>query len=174
MTSNYGARNNIVLLSMLLLLGKAFKTPIRRVTGSKQSFENAAKRSNPFSVLQSGLVFQSRRSKWCSTNQPLEVVRGGRSSTKCDAALSLEPSTTPDFHTNVAIQQHSRDQRVFRTIELKNGLKVLLISDTDSETAAASVCIHTGHFSDPPTMPGLAHFHEHMLFLGCLDKSFFF
>lgn len=26
--------------------------------------------------------------------------------------------------------------------------------------------VHVGHFSDPATLPGLAHFCEHMLFLG--------
>ena len=29
-----------------------------------------------------------------------------------------------------------------------------------------SVHINSGHFQDPPHRPGLAHFHEHMLFLG--------
>jgi len=26
--------------------------------------------------------------------------------------------------------------------------------------------VHVGHFSDPASLPGLAHFCEHMLFLG--------
>jgi secreted Zn-dependent insulinase-like peptidase len=26
--------------------------------------------------------------------------------------------------------------------------------------------VHIGHFCDPPELPGLAHFLEHMLFLG--------
>mmetsp|Transcript_9214 Transcript_9214/g.26947 ORF Transcript_9214/g.26947 Transcript_9214/m.26947 type:complete len:469 (+) Transcript_9214:599-2005(+) len=35
--------------------------------------------------------------------------------------------------------------------------------------AAASVNVAVGHFGDPWHMPGLAHFHEHMLFLGTKD-----
>ena len=34
------------------------------------------------------------------------------------------------------------------------------------DKAAAAIEIRAGHFSDPDDMPGLAHFAEHMLFLG--------
>lgn len=32
--------------------------------------------------------------------------------------------------------------------------------------AAAGLCIGTGSFHDPPEVPGLAHFLEHMVFMG--------
>lgn len=32
--------------------------------------------------------------------------------------------------------------------------------------AAASLCVKVGSFSDPPDLPGLAHFLEHMVFMG--------
>jgi len=54
-----------------------------------------------------------------------------------------------------------------------NNLKVLLVSDQmavgDVGTEAASVHVQAGHFDD--TIPGLAHFHEHMLFLGTDQTS---
>jgi insulysin len=47
-----------------------------------------------------------------------------------------------------------------------NGLRILLISDTDADKAAASLNVDVGNFCDPTHLPGLAHFCEHMLFLG--------
>lgn len=40
------------------------------------------------------------------------------------------------------------------------------MSDPTTDTEAASVHVRAGHFDDPPHRAGLAHFHEHMLFLG--------
>lgn len=65
-----------------------------------------------------------------------------------------------------------RDLYEYRCVKLHNNLQVLLVStakaSSDEEKAAkveaASVHVKAGHFDD--TIPGLAHFHEHMLFLG--------
>jgi len=43
---------------------------------------------------------------------------------------------------------------------------VLLVSDDDTDVEAGSVHVNAGHFNDPEDRAGLAHFHEHMLFLG--------
>lgn len=58
------------------------------------------------------------------------------------------------------------DEREYRTLTLPNGLRVLLVSDAAATRAAAAVDVHVGSFSDPPQLPGLAHFCEHMSFLG--------
>lgn len=58
------------------------------------------------------------------------------------------------------------DTRVYRALTLSNKLNVLLISDEDSDKAAAALDVSVGSFSDPTELPGLAHFLEHMLFLG--------
>ncbi|MCP4297929.1 MAG: peptidase M16, partial [Proteobacteria bacterium] len=60
------------------------------------------------------------------------------------------------------------DNRNYRTINLKNGLEILLISDPETDNAAAALDVKVGHFSDPVNRQGLAHFLEHMLFLGTL------
>jgi insulysin len=61
-----------------------------------------------------------------------------------------------------------RDPRKYRYLQLANGLHVLLACDEQRTNGigveAASVHVQAGHFDD--TIPGLAHFHEHMLFLG--------
>ncbi|WP_372761787.1 insulinase family protein [Pseudoalteromonas sp.] len=58
------------------------------------------------------------------------------------------------------------DNRAYRAITLDNGLKVLLVQDKESTKAAASMAVNAGHFDDPVDRQGLAHFLEHMLFLG--------
>ena len=58
------------------------------------------------------------------------------------------------------------DKRSYRAITLPNQLTVLLASDPTTDVEAASVHVRAGHFDDPPNRAGLAHFHEHMLFLG--------
>lgn len=58
------------------------------------------------------------------------------------------------------------DNRAYQALTLDNGLKVLLVQDKDSSKAAASMAVNAGHFDDPLDRQGLAHFLEHMLFLG--------
>nr|CAD7434187.1 unnamed protein product [Timema monikensis] len=64
------------------------------------------------------------------------------------------------------IVKSAEDKRQYRALELSNHMKVLLISDTSTDKSAASMDVNVGHMSDPQGLPGLAHFLEHMLFLG--------
>ncbi|RVW16486.1 Insulin-degrading enzyme-like 1, peroxisomal [Vitis vinifera] len=64
----------------------------------------------------------------------------------------------------VEIVKPRTDTREYRRIVLRNSLEVLLISDPDTDKAAASMSVSVGSFSDPEGFPGLAHFLEHMLF----------
>lgn len=66
-----------------------------------------------------------------------------------------------DFH----LPDQEQD-RVYRAIELNNGIIAILISDNSTEKSAMSISVNVGSFSDPDQLPGLAHFLEHMLFLG--------
>ena len=61
------------------------------------------------------------------------------------------------------------DERSYESITLANQLQAMIVSDPDAEKAAAALDCHVGHFSDPECVPGLAHFCEHMLFLGTED-----
>ena len=58
------------------------------------------------------------------------------------------------------------DDRQYRYVRLDNGLKVVLVSDPGTRVAAASLDVHVGSGADPKERQGLAHFLEHMLFLG--------
>ncbi|WP_417579110.1 insulinase family protein [Nitrincola sp.] len=62
--------------------------------------------------------------------------------------------------------QSPYDNRSLETLILPNQLKVLLISDPAAEKAAASLDVAVGSAANPVDIPGLAHFLEHMLFLG--------
>ncbi|MFN2331457.1 MAG: insulinase family protein, partial [Halomonas sp.] len=58
------------------------------------------------------------------------------------------------------------DSRDYRVLTLENGLTALLVSDPDADKAAASMNVSVGSAQDPEDLDGLAHFLEHMLFLG--------
>lgn len=58
------------------------------------------------------------------------------------------------------------DTNQYRYITLTNGLRTLLIQADDAQKSAAALAINVGHFDDPEDREGLAHYLEHMLFLG--------
>ena len=59
-----------------------------------------------------------------------------------------------------------QDGREYRYLELPNRMRVLLVSDPQTDKAAASLHVRAGSGNDPRSRQGLAHFLEHMLFLG--------
>ena len=66
--------------------------------------------------------------------------------------------------------QSPADKKSYRSIRLANGLTALLIEDVagdgDKKLSAAALTVAVGDLHDPPSCPGLAHFCEHMLFMG--------
>lgn len=67
---------------------------------------------------------------------------------------------------NIEFKKPLLDDREYRFIELPNKLKVLLIQDVNTDKAAAALDVNVGSFEDPENLPGLAHFCEHLLFMG--------
>jgi insulysin len=61
------------------------------------------------------------------------------------------------------------DDRKYRVVKLTNNLDALLISDSTTSRCSASVSVGVGSFMDE-NISGLAHFAEHMIFLG--SKSY--
>ncbi|PID63724.1 MAG: hypothetical protein CR974_01140 [Gammaproteobacteria bacterium] len=74
--------------------------------------------------------------------------------------------TTTYATTNDSVIKSANDQRDYAYSELPNGFKLLVISDKDAQRAAAAVDVGVGSSADPDEFLGLAHFLEHMLFLG--------
>ena len=62
------------------------------------------------------------------------------------------------------------DAKQYRLLRLETGLEVVLVSSLQSRSssikAAAAVAVQVGSFSDPVEIQGLAHFVEHMVFMG--------
>jgi hypothetical protein len=58
------------------------------------------------------------------------------------------------------------DSKQYRGIRLANGLRILLISNPETSHANVALDVNVGSMSDPVHLQGLAHFLEHMLFLG--------
>ena len=75
-----------------------------------------------------------------------------------DATIDLNPATS--------VIKSENDKRSYRYLVLDNELRVLLISDPATEKSAAALDVNVGANQNPEDRAGLAHFLEHMLFLG--------
>ena len=82
------------------------------------------------------------------------------------ACAPKAPGPAAVMTAGVEIRRPPLDTRDYRYLQLDNGMKVLLVSDPETDMAAAALDVHVGQFSDPADREGLAHFLEHMLFLG--------
>lgn len=60
----------------------------------------------------------------------------------------------------------SLSERKTVKIQLENGLQAYLVSDPGSDQSAAGLSVEAGSWQDPKEYPGMAHFLEHMLFMG--------
>ncbi|KAJ7481222.1 Metalloenzyme, LuxS/M16 peptidase-like protein [Mycena galericulata] len=76
------------------------------------------------------------------------------------------PSTPPYSVFTKPLQKSPQDDREYRVIRLENNLEAILVHDAKADKAAASLDVAVGHLHDPDDMPGLAHFCEHLLFMG--------
>jgi insulysin len=64
------------------------------------------------------------------------------------------------------VTKSENDLRDYRYLTLSNGLRVLLVADASAAKSAAALNVYVGSHQNPKQRPGLAHFLEHMLFLG--------
>jgi secreted Zn-dependent insulinase-like peptidase len=64
------------------------------------------------------------------------------------------------------LKQSPNDFKKYQSLTLDNGLRVLLVHNDKTDKCAAALAVNIGHFNDPKNRQGLAHFLEHMLFLG--------
>lgn len=58
------------------------------------------------------------------------------------------------------------DKRQYAYMELENGMRFVLVSDPEATQSAAALAVEAGSFQEPLNQQGLAHYLEHMLFLG--------
>jgi insulysin len=84
-------------------------------------------------------------------------------------AVIFAGACQPKEHQSASVESLLAAERQvpdIRRIVLPNELQVLLVSDPKADRAAASMSVGVGSLSDPQDHPGMAHFLEHMLFLG--------
>lgn len=80
--------------------------------------------------------------------------------------LFLVSCVTHRQQTDVTVRKSPNDDREYRYLVLDNALRVLLVADAKTDKAAASLSVLRGSYHEPEEYPGLAHFLEHMLFIG--------
>ncbi|XP_051946151.1 insulin-degrading enzyme-like isoform X2 [Xyrauchen texanus] len=82
------------------------------------------------------------------------------------STLSVRMSDPAVMRVVSTIIRSPEDKREYQGLEFTNGLKAVLISDPTTDKSSAALDVHIGSLSDPENIAGLAHFCEHMLFLG--------
>lgn len=88
------------------------------------------------------------------------------------AAPAAAATQAPDFRLpayapdSLKVHKSPNDPSDYRALRLPNGLQVLLVHNPQADRSAAAMTVDVGSANDPADIPGLAHFNEHMLFLG--------
>ena len=78
------------------------------------------------------------------------------------------------YKMDIKPEQSPGDRNVYDLFELPNGLQVMLIQDKNAAgdideadpIAYVSMTVNVGSFNDPINRQGMAHFVEHMVFMG--------
>ncbi|CAK5265298.1 unnamed protein product [Mycena citricolor] len=100
------------------------------------------------------------------TRIPFAGIASSASATMQDW-IRVSPDVVPPYSVfSKPLQRSEQDDREYRLIRLENGLQAMLVHDSKADKAAASLDVAVGHLRDPDDMPGLAHFCEHLLFMG--------
>jgi secreted Zn-dependent insulinase-like peptidase len=79
------------------------------------------------------------------------------------------PIMRSDKNIETVMQLQNRpenDHRQYLYSKFTNGLEVVNVEDKTAKSNSFAVAVEAGQFLDPPRVLGLAHFCEHMLFLG--------
>ncbi|CCQ10959.1 Protease III precursor [Pseudoalteromonas luteoviolacea B = ATCC 29581] len=87
----------------------------------------------------------------------------------CNATLQSKNTPSPEkalplYASSLVVSPN--DSRQYETLKLSNGIEVILVSDPASEKSAAALSVGVGLLHDPMSQQGMAHYLEHMLFLG--------
>lgn len=103
------------------------------------------------------LVIQFIQSVWAEETPTAQIVAPQNS--------SVDETSSP-IKEIFPLNKSENDKRQYRYLILANELKVVLISDPLADKAAAALSVKIGANQNPTEREGLAHFLEHMLFLG--------
>lgn len=82
------------------------------------------------------------------------------------AAPGIGYSSTDDYVTEMLKKRQEFSGQMQRSLVLPNQLPVLLISDPKTPKCAASMDVFVGSWDEPAASRGIAHYLEHVLFMG--------
>lgn len=112
-------------------------------------------------------IARSEKSEFVkASNNFLKSVVVGSTLLQSFPGASIADVSSTTKAGEAVVRKRPLDERLYRALELPNGIRVLLVSDPSSSRSAAALDVNVGAFSDPREVPGLAHFCEHMSFLG--------
>lgn len=80
--------------------------------------------------------------------------------------IASPPYTLIENQAKLQVLSPTFAERKTLKIQLENGLQAYLISDPNTDKSGAAITVMAGSLEDPKEHPGIAHFLEHMLFLG--------
>ncbi|PZP20745.1 insulinase family protein [Pseudomonas kuykendallii] len=80
---------------------------------------------------------------------------------------ALTPCADSSAASNTDLITYPKDRHQYRSLRLSNSMEVMLVHDSGATHAAANLTVQVGSAQNPADIPGLAHFTEHMVFLGC-------
>jgi insulysin len=83
-----------------------------------------------------------------------------------ESEKQVSPSNSAIVRIVDNIKKSDSDSWNYRALELSNEMLVVLISHPNIDKAAAALDVTIGSLADPKDVPGIAHFLEHMLFMG--------
>ena len=74
-----------------------------------------------------------------------------------------------DIKKNNNVYSPINDEINYDVVHLDNGLKIFFIQNKDSNSSSACVNVRAGSIHDPKHIEGMAHYLEHMLFMGSVS-----
>ena len=85
------------------------------------------------------------------------------------AAGCSQPVTETSTSKNAVagkVIKSPNDERQYRVVTLDNNIEIMLVSDPNTDKSATALSVGVGLLQDPEAQQGMAHYLEHMLFLG--------
>jgi insulysin len=108
-----------------------------------------------------GLAMDTKKQNAKTNQDAVKVV-----SKKQDSANSQDAVKVVESTLTVPIKTPALKARQTHKVILPNGMKVMIISDPELPSSAAGLANKDGSWQNPNDALGLAHFNEHMVFMG--------
>lgn len=88
----------------------------------------------------------------------------------CVSLLFFQQADAAQFRgsvdSKVSVRKPLNDRSSYEYTTFENGLRVLAVHNPKASKSGFAVSVSSGSYYDPADLPGLAHFCEHLLFLG--------